>query len=346
MSLSEIKLYKNLYLIRSSQEQISENYHPEDKMRCPVHLCFGQELMPSILGLYLKKQDAIYSHHRSHGYFLAKKGDIKKMISEFYGKVTGTNGGLAGSQELSCPEINFNSGTILSGALAMSVGDAYAKKIKQKNSITVAVIGDGGMEEGIVYEALNLASLKSVPVLFVCENNLYSTHTRVNERVSKNNITSKVKEFGLRTLRLQNNSYENYIQKIKKEIDFVRKFKKPSFIEVDTYRLGPHVGPEDDDHFGFRSNKEKNLWQKRDPLIYYKKKLIRKYNQSKILTIEKKINNTVKNAFQYARKAKYPKLKNVLNKNYSNSFSKIVKKFYNNQSSLSTKQEKHLPKPY
>ena len=96
---------------------------------------------------------------------------------------------------------------------------------------------------------------------------------------------------------------------------------------------GPHVGPEDDDHFGFRSNKEKNLWQKRDPLIYYKKKLIRKYNQSKILTIEKKIYNTVKNAFQYARKAKYPKLKNTLSKNYSNSFSKIVKKFYNNQSS-------------
>ena len=346
MSLGEIKLYKNLYLIRSSQEQISENYHPEDKMRCPIHLCFGQELMPSILGLYLKKQDAIYSHHRSHGYFLAKKGDIKKMISEFYGKVTGTNGGLAGSQELSCPEINFNSGTILSGALAMSVGDAYAKKIKQTNSITVAVIGDGGMEEGIVYEALNLASLKSVPVLFVCENNLYSTHTRVNERVGKNNISSKVREFGLRTLRLQNNNYENYMLKVKKEIDFVRKFKKPSFIEVDTYRLGPHVGPEDDDHFGFRSNKERSLWQKRDPLIYYKKKLIRKYNQSKILTIEKKIYNTVKNAFQYARKAKYPKLKNTLSKNYSNSFSKIVKKFYNNQSSFSTRQEKHLPKPY
>ena len=130
----------------------------------------------------------------------------------------------------------------------MSVGDAYAKKIKKTNSITVAVIGDGGMEEGIVYEALNLASLKSVPVLFICENNLYSTHTRVNERVGKNNITSKVKEFGLRTLRLKDNNYKSYIIKIKKEIDYVRKSKKPSFIEIDTYRLGPHVGPEDDDH--------------------------------------------------------------------------------------------------
>ena len=268
------------------------------------------------------------------------------MISEFYGKVTGTNGGLAGSQELSCPKINFNSGTILSGALAMSVGDAYAKKIKKTNSITVAVIGDGGMEEGIVYEALNLASLKSVPVLFICENNLYSTHTRVNERVGKNNITSKVKEFGLRTLRLKDNNYKSYIIKIKKEIDYVRKSKKPSFIEIDTYRLGPHVGPEDDDHFGFRSIKERSLWQKRDPLIYYKKILLKKYNQSQILMTEKKIDNTIKNAFKYARKAKYPKLKTTLNKNYSNTFSKIVKKFYNNQSSFSTKQEKHLPKPY
>ena len=217
MSQYNLNLYQNLYLIRRTQEEISKNYHPEDKMRCPIHLCFGQEFMPSVLGLFLKKNDAIYSHHRSHGYFLAKGGSVKEMICEFYGKANGTNGGLAGSQELSCSKINFNSGTILSGAFAMAVGDAYAKKINKTNSITVTVIGDGGMEEGIVYESLNLAALKKVPVLFICENNLYSTHTRVTERVVKNNITSKVKQFGLRTLKLNSGNYEDYISRIKKE---------------------------------------------------------------------------------------------------------------------------------
>tara|TARA_B100001063_G_C16775738_1_gene565126 strand:+ start:3288 stop:4331 length:1044 start_codon:yes stop_codon:yes gene_type:complete len=347
MYQNNLNLYKNLYLIRRTQEQISKNYHPEDKMRCPIHLCFGQEFMPSVLGLFLKKDDAIYSHHRSHGYFLAKGGSVKEMICEFYGKANGTNGGLAGSQELSCSKINFNSGTILSGAFAMAVGDAYAKKINKKNSITVTVIGDGGMEEGIVYESLNLAALKEVPVLFICENNLYSTHTRVTERVSKNNISSKVKQFGLRTLKLNNGNYHDHITKIKKEVDFVRKNKKPSFIEIDTYRLGPHVGPEDDDHFKFRPSIEKNKWQKKDPLIHYRKLLLKQNkNQKKIIELEKKINDKVNEAFKFAKSSKYPKLNSALSKNYSNTFSKVVKNFFDNQADFSTIQEKHLPKPY
>jgi len=342
-----LKVYKNIYYIRSVQEAIANNYHPEDKMRCPIHFCFGQELMPSILGLFLRKEDAIYSHHRSHGYFLVKGGSLKEMICEFYGKSNGTNGGLAGSQELSCSRINFNSGTILSGAFAMSVGDAYAKKIKKDKGITITVIGDGGMEEGIVYESLNLASLKKVPLLFICENNLYSTHTRVNERVSVNNILEKVKQFGLRTKKISGLNYDSYISKIKNEINFVRKNKVPSFIEIDTYRLGPHVGPEDDDHFFFRPITEKNNWKKKDPVIFYRNKILSNTkNKNKILRIENKINKQIKEAFKYARNSNYPTLGEVLKKNYSNSFSTVVKFFYKNESLLSTKQEKHLPKPY
>ena len=93
------------------------------------------------------------------------------MIAEFFGKSSGTNGGLAGSQELSDPDISFYSGTILSGALAMGVGDALAKKYKLKKSINISVIGDGGMEEGIVNESINLATLYKLPVVFICENN-------------------------------------------------------------------------------------------------------------------------------------------------------------------------------
>ena len=126
----KLKIYYHLLLIRSVEEAIAERYHPADKMRCPMHMCIGQELAPSVLSLFLKPQDSLWSHHRSHGYFMSKGGPVKKMIAEFYGKKTGTNGGLAGSQELSYPKSNFYSGTILCGAFAMAVGDAFSKKYK------------------------------------------------------------------------------------------------------------------------------------------------------------------------------------------------------------------------
>lgn len=119
------------------------------------------------------------------------------MVAEFYGKITGTNGGLAGSQELSDKDINFYSGTILSGALAMGVGDAFAKKYKSKKLINISVIGDGGMEEGIVYESLSLAALYKLPIMFICENNIYSTHTHLKERQYSKDIIKKVKALGI-----------------------------------------------------------------------------------------------------------------------------------------------------
>ena len=96
-----IKLYKIFHLIRFSQEYLIKIYHPEDKMRCPIHFCLGQEVLAACLSFFLKKKDFVLSHHRSHGYYLAKNWPLDKMVPEFYGKVSGSNSGLAGSQELS-----------------------------------------------------------------------------------------------------------------------------------------------------------------------------------------------------------------------------------------------------
>ena len=112
------------------------------------------------------------------------------MIAEFYGKKSGSNAGLAGSQELSYSKNNFFSGTILSGMFSIALGTAFAQKKQNSKNITATIIGDGGMEEGIVYETLNLASLKSLPILFVCENNRYSVHTHISERTLKFNFKS------------------------------------------------------------------------------------------------------------------------------------------------------------
>ena len=193
------KLYEFMVGLRTCEEILSKEYHPADQMRCPMHFCIGQELMPAVLGTLMIKEDSVFTHHRSHGYYIAKKGSINEMIAEFYGKASGTTGGLAGSQELSSPKINFYSGAVLSGAFAISLGDAFEKIYNKKKGIAISVIGDGGMEEGVVFETLNMASKMKLPILFICENNLYSTHTPLKERTLEKKPSNRAKSFNMET---------------------------------------------------------------------------------------------------------------------------------------------------
>ncbi len=339
------KIYKNLSLIRKTQEEIIKRYHPADKMRCPMHFCVGQEIMPAVLGPLMINEDSIYSHHRSHGYYIAKKGSINEMIAEFYGKETGSNGGLAGSQELSSTKIDFYSGTILSGAFAMALGGAFEKKYNKKKGIAISVIGDGGMEEGIVYESLNMATQMNLPILYICENNSYSTHTTLKERTLENRTSNRVKNFNMKTTYFNGNDPDKLFNIMKLIVKKIRDTKKPHFVEINTYRFNGHVGPEGDDHFNYRSKKEINKWIKNDPLKFYEKKL---FSRSRKFLASKKIidNNNFKiidRAFKFAEKSRFPK--KYENNNFKGTY-KNVKKFYNNQISFGTVQEDHKPKPY
>jgi pyruvate dehydrogenase E1 component alpha subunit len=341
----QIKIYKYLSLIRKTQEEIVDRYHPADKMKCPMHFCIGQEMTPAVLNPLMIKEDSIYSHHRSHGYFISKKGPIREMIAEFYGKITGTNGGLAGSQELSSSKINFYSGTILSGAFAMALGDAYEKNYNKKKGIAISVIGDGGMEEGIVYEALNMASLMKLPILFICENNKYSTHTTLPQRTLEHNPIHKVKNFNIDTSYFNSNDPDKLYDLMNKIIKKIRKTKKPHFIEVNTYRFNGHVGPEGDDHFNYRSKKEIKSWIAKDPLKFYEKKLLKKIkNFSKFKNkIDKENLKTIDEAFEFAEKSDFPK--EYQSNNFKGTY-KNVKEFYDNNISFGLIQEGHKPKPY
>jgi pyruvate dehydrogenase E1 component alpha subunit len=340
------EIYKNLVLIRRAQEEISDRYHDGDHMKCPMHFCTGQEILPAVLGSFLKKDDTIYSHHRSHGYFLANGGSLKEMISEFHGKASGTNGGLAGSQELSCHKTNFYSGTILSGAFAMSVGDAFEKKYNKKNNFTTAVIGDGGMEEGIVFEAMNLASRYSLPVLFLCENNDYSIHSHWKDRVSVRESYLKAREFNIKSDYMETNNPEKLYKKLNNIISFIKTNSKPYFFEFSTYRFCPHVGPDNDDHYNYRDIKTLNSWIKKDPLNYFENKLTKSINNFKSYKTKtlNKINSDIDKAFIFAKKSK--PLKSYKNLNYQNTYDKKVKKFYENNIDYPHIQESLIPKPY
>ena len=119
-------------------------------------------------------EDSIYSHHRSHGYYLSKKSPLNGLVSELYGKSSGANGGLAGSQDISFVKNNFFSGAILAGAIGISIGNAFAQQLDSKRDITVVGFGESACDVGLFWESINYAFLKKLPILFICENNNYS----------------------------------------------------------------------------------------------------------------------------------------------------------------------------
>ena len=330
-----LKLYKTFNLIRTCQEQLIKAYHPEDLMRCPIHFCLGQEALATTLNHLLKPEDYVLSHHRSHAYYIAKNCPIDKMIYEFYGRSSGSSSGLTGSQELSFAEKNFHSGTILSGMFGISLGTSYAQKYLSKKGITFTIIGDGGMEEGICYETLNLASLHSIPIIFICENNKFSVHTRITERTKTSNFMKKINSFGVKYIKLDTNNVLDIYKKMKKIVSDVRRHKKPTFIEYDTMRYCAHNGPEDEDaKFNYRP-KDLNFWKKKDPDLFFQKK-INKKNIKKI----KKINlNYIDKIIKNAPKEKFLSFEKSLKLNFIKSYSSKIKKFTLNNSTFKSSQQ-------
>ena len=181
----KLKLIEKMKLIRAVEEEIANRYY-QNRMRCPTHLCTGQEAISACLSLLLKKNDYSIGTHRSHGHYLAKGGDLKKMISEIHGKETGCSKGFGGSMHLIDLKANFMGSTAIVGnSLPLAAGVALTIKLEKKNDISCVFLGDGCIEEGVFYETINFCAHKKLPCLFICENNLYSVYSPLKVRQPK-----------------------------------------------------------------------------------------------------------------------------------------------------------------
>ena len=168
-----LQLFYSMIRIRLVEEEIAARY-PEQEMRCPVHLSIGQEAVSAGVCANLSHEDYVLSSHRSHGYYLAKGGDLTAMISELYGRMGGCTMGKGGSMHL----MDLNAGflgaiPIVGSAIPIAAGVAFGTLMKGERKITTVFFGDGAVEEGVFHETLNFASLKKIPLLFICENNYY-----------------------------------------------------------------------------------------------------------------------------------------------------------------------------
>lgn len=315
---------KNLYAfmlrLRRIEEAIVNEYHPADEMRCPVHLSIGQEAVPAALSLILEDDDYFFSSHRTHGYYFGKRAPLKPFIAELYGRATGANGGLTGSQDISFPPLNFHGGAILAGSIGIAVGAAQAIKFLEKPQIAAVGFGDGAVDEGVVWEAFNLAVLRKLPVVFVCENNNYSVFSPQNKRQPKNNISDRAASFGLKTYSLFGNDAIAVHAALSEAICRARKGDGPSLVEAFTYRVCGHVGPEGDDHLDYRPLEELEFWKSNCPIDLIEEQMI----QSGLLRAAEKedligrIDKEIEEAFSFAKKSPFPGAVDWGPLNYSN----------------------------
>ncbi|MDP2624797.1 MAG: thiamine pyrophosphate-dependent dehydrogenase E1 component subunit alpha [Candidatus Peregrinibacteria bacterium] len=312
-------LYKFMLRLRRCEEALIKEYHPADEMRCPIHFCVGQEAVPAALSLLIQPDDYLLSHHRTHGYFLARGAPMNLLFAEMYGRQTGANGGVAGSQDISVPDMNFCSGAILTGAVSIAVGVALGFQLHRTKNIAITGFGEGAADEGIFWEGINYAALHKLPVIFLCENNRYATYSPQSKRMFQENLSDRVAAFGLQTRTIFGNDVMAVRSTLLEAIEETRLGRGPFFIEAFTYRFKSHVGPEDDDYIGYRPKEELEFWQQNCPISLLEERMV----ENGLLTASDKekfldeINTEIAMAFEFAKKSPFPSKANWQKLNYS-----------------------------
>lgn len=299
------KLFESMLRIRLVEESIANKYS-EQKMRCPTHLSIGQEAIAVGVCANLTSQDQVLSTHRAHAHYLAKGGCLNSMMAEIYGKASGCSKGMGGSMHLIDTSVGFMGSTAIVGnTIPVAVGLALEKKLTHKKSIACVFFGDGATEEGAFYESINFAIIHSLPILFICENNLYSVYSglEVRQPVDRK-IYKMVRAMGISAQHGNGNDVEEVARKVKHAKTMILKSEGPQFLEFDTYRWREHCGPNFDNNIGYREESEFLKWKKKDPLKNFYSENSQKYIDRKIDSISQEIDD----AHQFADNSKFPTL--------------------------------------
>lgn len=307
-------MYVTMVRIRKFEERVADLVSAGEII-CPCHLYIGQEAVATGVCSALRKDDWVFSTHRSHGHYIAKGGDTMALMAELYCRTTGCSRGRGGSMHLASPEFGLpGSSAIVAGTVPLAVGAALAFSLQGKDSVAVAFFGDGAANEGVFYESLNFASLKKLPVVFICENNLYSTHMPVSACLAECNIYKKAGIFDITGVRIDGNNVVDVYKTAEKAIANARLGGGPTLIECMTYRWRGHVGPNFDLDKGLRSRKELNSWMKRCPIKALEELLVSGgiMDESEKTRIYEDIEKEVDKAVAFARQSPCPEAGELL----------------------------------
>ncbi|MGA3128309.1 MAG: thiamine pyrophosphate-dependent dehydrogenase E1 component subunit alpha [Candidatus Korobacteraceae bacterium] len=302
----KLAMLRSLLLSRKFEEALTELCTIEGKVPGMMILCTGQEAVGAGVCAALQPEDAIITNHRSHSHLLAKGADPKAMMAEIFGKRTGCNNGKSGTLHLAVPEVNAPCTTTVVGAgVPIAVGRAFAQQYRQEKCVTVCFIGDGAVDEGSFHEAVNLASLWNLPVIFVCENNLYAGAQRYEEHTKVRNIADRAAAYAIPGVLADGNDvlavYTAALEARGRAINGAG----PTLIECKTYRWRGHG---ERDHQLYQPKEEIKAWQAKCPVAKLRGDMLAEglISADELREMECRIDDIVHDAIRFAEESPYP----------------------------------------
>lgn len=306
-----LRLYKKIYLIRKSELEIIK-YYPDNDMKTPCHMSMGEEAI--VVGVLdaIGQKSQVYATYRSHSAFLAKTQDTDFFFAEMYGKDTSPLKGKGGSMHLCHPQYDFmGTSAIVASNIPIAVGAAFANKMKLRDKVVVVFFGDGAIDEGVFWESLNIACLKRLPIIFVCEDNGLAVHTSTSIRRGYDSIIDIISKFNCFILESDSTDVKVIYDLASQALEYSH--KHPVFMNLKYYRYLEHVGVEADFNAGYRTKQEfeKYIKEHKDPIELQRLRLLDLIGKYKVEEIEKEIDNKITQSIFRAKNAQLSNYKDA-----------------------------------
>jgi len=306
---SLLAAYRSMVRIRIFEERVADLIE-DGEITTPCHLYIGQEAIATGISTALGVTDTVWGGHRSHGHYLAKGGDLAAMMAEIFGRASGCSQGRGGSMHVFADEVGIL-GTVplVAATIPLAVGAGLASKLRQDGHVSVAYFGDGATEEGHFHEALNLAAVYSLPVVFVCENNFYASHMPLGDRRARDNIGLAAPAHGIAGEVIDGNNVLEVAAAAHRAVERARAGGGPTLLECRTFRWRGHVGPSWDMDVGVLRSSELKEWLDKDPIKRLRSHALDQgVNPSALDTVDLETAREVATAVEAARAAPYPDL--------------------------------------
>jgi 2-oxoisovalerate dehydrogenase E1 component len=301
-----LDLYREMVKIRLTEEQLVRSVEA-GKVPGGCHTYIGQEAVAVGVSAHLVREDVIFSTHRGHGHALAKGVEPGPLIAELFGKATGVSKGRGGSMHLFAPEVGLlGTSGIVAPSILQATGAGYSFKLLNKPLVSVGYFGDGASNNGAFHEGLNLAALFGLPVLFVCENNMYATELAFDTSTKNTDVASRAASYGLPGVQVNGNDVLAVWQVAKEAVERARSGGGPTLIEARTYRVRPHA--EGARLAGYRTLEEIEAWKLRDPIVSLKARLTLDgiATEEELVAIDAEIAQIVADGLAFAEASPWP----------------------------------------
>lgn len=314
-----IDMLRKMILIRKAEEKIAENVEA-GKINCPCHLGIGQEAIGVAIGMAMRSSDRAFGAHRSHAHYLALNEDTFSLFAEVLGKSDGCSNGMGGSMHIIDNNSGFRGSVPIVGAtIPIATGAALAAKMDGFGDIAIGYFGDGACEEGVLHESLNMASIMNLPIIYVCENNLFSSHLHIDLRQPSPNTSRFAEAHRIKYSTVDGNDVAGIYKLICSVIETTRLDNSPFFLEAFTYRWRGHVGYREDLDVGVKRSDDLKLWKFRDPIERLLASMINEgyFTRKKYIELCNDLQNKVDSDWSKAESSSYPENSFLLESVYS-----------------------------